>query len=99
MHIAERSLFLAYSRLLWAFNFETEKDENGEEMRVDADELTEGVFVQPKKFSVRIVKRSEERAATLRREWENVADKLDEEGQWKRVPEGMYFKEYIPLGT
>ncbi|KAJ4289855.1 hypothetical protein N0V90_011187 [Kalmusia sp. IMI 367209] len=97
MHIAERSLFLAVARLLWAFDFQLQKDENGVEIRPDADALTDGVLVRPKEFPVEIVVRSEERAKAVRREWGKVEGKLDEKGQWKRVPEGMFSKEYVPL--
>ncbi|PSN66267.1 cytochrome P450 [Corynespora cassiicola Philippines] len=97
MHIADRSLFLAISRMLWAFNIELAQDDKGQDIVPNADDLTEGMLVLPKDFPVKIVRRSEERAALVRKEWDMVSDKLDESGQWKRAPDGMFFKEYIPL--
>lgn len=97
IHIAERSLFLAISRLLWAFDFELAEDDKGNKIRPDPDKLTEGFLVLPKKFPAKIVPRSEERANRVREEWAKIEDTLDENGQWKKIPEGMFFKEYIPL--
>ena len=53
MHIAERSLFLGISRMLWAFNFERVRDERGHEITPDIDKLTEGLFVFPQAFRAR----------------------------------------------
>lgn len=99
MHIAERSLFLAISRLLWAFDFELAEDENGMAAVPDAAALTEGIFVLPKKFPARLVPRNARKSAMVRDEWAKVEEKLEMNGQWKKVPEGMFFKEYIPLAT
>lgn len=97
MHIAERSMFLAIARLLWAFDFKRVKDENGNEIVPDADALTNGVLVHPEEFPIEIAARSEKRAQTVRAEWAKVEEKLNDEGQWKRVPEEMFSKEYVPL--
>jgi hypothetical protein len=97
MHIADRSLFLAYARILWAFNFDTPENEDGSKVLPDPTALTEGLFVLPKPFAARIVPRSKERANIIREEWTKVTEKLDKYAQWKRVPEGMFFKEYVPL--
>lgn len=90
MHIAERSLFLAISRLLWAFDFEMAVDEEGKKIVPDADELQEGVFVQPKRFPARVAVRSEERAEAVRKGWQEMEGQLDERGQWKKVPKGTF---------
>ncbi|KAK7180398.1 hypothetical protein DPSP01_001825 [Paraphaeosphaeria sporulosa] len=97
MHIAERSLFLAYARLLWAFDFTPTKDFTGKPILPDADNLTDGVLVRPEEFPVQITPRSAEKAEAVRREWARVEGKLDEGGQWRRVPQGMFSKEYVPL--
>jgi cytochrome P450 len=94
MHIAERSLFLAISRLLWAFEFEPGKSEDGEVMLPDANDLTEGFLVQPKPFLASIVPRDEEKARVVREEWGRMGGLLDEELQWKVLPEGLIWKEY-----
>ncbi|CAI9625044.1 unnamed protein product [Alternaria burnsii] len=94
MHIAERSLFLAISRLLWAFEFEPGKGEHGEVELPDADDLTEGMLVQPKPFKANIVQRDGEKARVLREEWDKMGSLLGEDEQWKVLPEGLIWKEY-----
>ncbi|KAF2852521.1 cytochrome P450 [Plenodomus tracheiphilus IPT5] len=90
MHIAERSLFLAIARVLWAFDVVPFVEEEGGRDGVPRmGDLTEGLLVQPKPFKARFVPRSRERVDVLRREWEGVEGLLDEEGQWRGVPEGL----------
>jgi cytochrome P450 len=67
MHIAERSLFLGISRMLWAFDFEKVRDEAGAEITPDIDKLTERLFVYPQPFPCKISPRSEKHAVTIRR--------------------------------
>lgn len=88
-HIAERSLFLGISRLLWAFNFDKALDKNGVPITPDAAELTEGALVQPKPFPARIEPRSQEKVEMIRREWKMMEELLDEKEQWKVPPEGL----------
>ena len=85
MHIAHRSLFLAISRLLWAFDFNVVDGEVP-----DPTALTDGLFVMPKKFKISIVPRDPKKADAVKCEWANTADILDESGQWKKVPEGVF---------
>lgn len=99
MHIAERSLFLAMSRLLWAFNFEKAQDANGVEIVPDAGELTEGLLVQPKAFPARITPRDTGKAQQLRAEWKKMEELLDGNLQWKALPEGLVWKKYEQSGT
>ncbi|KAH7128216.1 cytochrome P450 [Dendryphion nanum] len=87
MHIADRSLFLAISRLLWAFEFHPVEDAAGNKLLPNPDDLTEGLLVQPKPFSVRIVPRSLTKEEIVRKEWADVGEFLNEEGQWKKVPD------------
>ncbi|KAI2606391.1 cytochrome P450 [Hypoxylon fragiforme] len=98
MHIAERSLFLAMSRLLWAFDFERAIDEKTEkEIVPDMEDLVEsGLFVQPNPFKAVITPRSPQRAERVREEWDAVAKLLDGEKQWQDVPEGLIWKDYEP---
>ncbi|KAF3034667.1 hypothetical protein E8E12_002946 [Didymella heteroderae] len=88
-HVAERSLFLGYLRLLWAFNFKKALDEGGVPIAPDAAELTEGALVQPRPFPARFQSRSSEKVEEIRREWKLMEDPLDEDGQWKVPPEGL----------
>ncbi|KAK8129580.1 hypothetical protein PG999_001960 [Apiospora kogelbergensis] len=99
MHIADRSLFLAMARLLWAFDFRRAIDETtGEEVVPDMADLTEGIFVMPQPFRARITPRSEGRARRVREEWDKVAKLLDHDMQWKTVPEGLVWRDYEPAG-
>ncbi|KAK9421440.1 putative Cytochrome P450 [Seiridium unicorne] len=96
MHIADRSLFLAISRLLWAFDFRRAVDEKGEEIIPDMAALTGGLFVQPKPFKADIRPRSTFKAECVRSEWAKMMELLDEELQWKTVPEGLVWRDYEP---
>ncbi|KAB5539440.1 cytochrome P450 [Coniochaeta sp. 2T2.1] len=91
MHIAERSLFLGMSRMLWAFDFAPAKDENGVELTPDQSKLKQGLFVMPEEFQALITPRSEARAQKIRQDWKDCQTLLDEEMQWKEVPRGMVF--------
>jgi cytochrome P450 len=94
MHIAERSLYLAISRLLWAFEFDPASDAEGKVVMPDADDLTEGMLVQPRPFLAKIVPRDEMKAALVKEEWDKMGSLLDEKLQWKVLPEGLIWKEY-----
>ena len=94
MHIAERSLFLAIARLLWAFEFHPASDGRGGVVMPDADDLTEGMLVQPRPFKARIVPRDGGRERVVREEWAKMGGLLDGEGQWRVLPEGLIWKAY-----
>ena len=98
MHIAERSLFLAIVRMLWAFNFNKAVSDDGTPITPDIDSLTQGLFVLPTPFQSAIEVRSEEHAALIRQAWkESESTLLDPKtGQWTKVPEGMAFSTYVP---
>ncbi|KAI1380627.1 cytochrome P450 [Hypoxylon crocopeplum] len=98
MHIADRSLFLAMSRLLWAFDFERAIDEKtGEEIIPNMEDLTEtGLFVQPVPFKAVIKPRSVWKAKRVQEEWDKMTELLDDEMQWKTVPEGLIWRDYEP---
>ncbi|KAI8932356.1 hypothetical protein NX059_010548 [Plenodomus lindquistii] len=93
-HIAERSMFLAIARMLWAFDILPALDDGGQPLLPDAANLTEGLVVRPKPFPARFIPRSKERADMVRQEWEKMECLLDEEKQWKVLPEGLIWKEY-----
>jgi len=52
MHVAEQSLFINLARLLWGFNIELAKDENGETIPVDFTTagLRPGFMSNPKPY-------------------------------------------------
>ncbi|KAI1338689.1 cytochrome P450 [Xylariaceae sp. FL0016] len=94
MHIADRSIYLAISRLLWAFDFKRAiEPKTGQEVVPDMDDLVDGFMALPKPFPANICPRSPERAECVRREWEQVSKLLDEDGQWEVVPEGLIWKD------
>jgi cytochrome P450 len=94
MHIAERSLFFAIARMLWAFDFHPARDAHGEEIIPDPNALTEGLLVRPETFLASITPRDEGRAACVKEEWAKMESLLDEKLQWKVLPEGLIWKEY-----
>ncbi|KAK4934772.1 hypothetical protein LTR10_024049 [Elasticomyces elasticus] len=98
MHIAERSLFLAMARMLWAFDFQKAKDAQGNLITPDIDKLTQGLFVLPEAFPAVIKPRSERHAELIKSTWQSCEDILldPKTGQWKDVPEGMVFSTYEP---
>lgn len=86
MHIADRSIFLAISRLLWAFDFHRAVDPaTGREIIPDMTDLLDGIIMLPKPFPVDIRPRSASKAETLRTEWAKMLKMLDGEEQWKEV--------------
>ncbi|KAI8948568.1 cytochrome P450 [Xylaria longipes] len=65
MHIAERSLFIAIARMMWAFEFHPEKDSQGNDVLPDGETLTEGLSVRPQRFKAQIVPRDADRAQMI----------------------------------
>jgi cytochrome P450 len=92
MHIAERSLLMGVSRMLWGFTFERGLDENGNVIPVDIDDLVGGIAVQPRDFKIRIIPRPG-RAEVIRAAWRDAEENLlhPDTKQWIQVPEGMKF--------
>lgn len=88
IHVAERSLFLGMSRILWAFNIEPALDDQGKPIIPDPDRLTQGFVCMPEEFPARITPRSKERAEMVAREWEEAQEKsLDPHTkQWIQSP-------------
>jgi hypothetical protein len=72
MHIAERSLFLAVTRLLWAFDFKV--PESGS--LPDVDDLVGDLTVRPAPSEVGIVTRSEEKKSLVQETWTDVESML-----------------------
>lgn len=88
MHVAERSLFLGISRILWAFTIEPAVDEAGNKIIPDPGKLTQGFVCMPEEFPAKITPRSEARAETVRREWHDAEQQfLDPRTkQWLQRP-------------
>ncbi|KAI0522073.1 cytochrome P450 [Xylaria bambusicola] len=97
IHIADRNLFLAISRLLWAFDFRRPIDKStGKEIIPDMEDLTEGLLVCPNAFRADIKPRSSLKADIVRSEWKKMTELLDDDLQWKSVPEGLVWRDYEP---
>ncbi|KEZ39155.1 hypothetical protein SAPIO_CDS10562 [Scedosporium apiospermum] len=97
IHIAERSLFLGVSRLLWAFNFSPAKDDSGRPIQYDIEDLVGGITIQPNDFPAVITPRTKEKVAIIRKEARECQKLLHPEtGQWLKIPEGMAFSKWTP---
>ncbi|CAI4215871.1 unnamed protein product [Parascedosporium putredinis] len=85
IHVAERSLFLGMSRMLWAFKIEPKLDAAGKPILPDPDRLTQGFVCLPEPFEATFTPRSAERTDRVRTDWaEAEAECLDPETkQWR----------------
>jgi cytochrome P450 len=84
MHVAERSLFLGMSRLLWAFDFLPKLDAESKPIIPDIENLTQGFVIRPEEFPAVIRPRSQKRAEVVEREWKIVQELLDQDTkQWR----------------
>lgn len=89
MHVADRSLFLGITGILWSFSITPKKDAKGQNMLPNADDLIVGLAARPTPFEANIVSRDEKRAYVIREEWKSAQKLLDPETkQWKETPEG-----------
>lgn len=88
MHVAERSLFLGISRILWAFNISPSKDEQERTIIPDQEQLTQGFVCMPVEFPASILPRSAGRAEVVRAEWKQAESQLLDHStkQWVRNP-------------
>lgn len=91
MHIAERTLFLSLSRLLWGFDVCVPE---GSPLP-DPHDVTPGLLSQPGPFACKITPRSDRRVAVMRAAWREVQETLlDGDEQWARSPEGLVMNTY-----
>ncbi|KAL3473899.1 putative cytochrome P450 [Aspergillus californicus] len=79
-HAAARGLFLAISRMLWAFRFSRGRDQDGNMVPIDPDAITEGFLAKPVSYPCLIQPRDEHRARLIRDAWANVQSSLGAEG-------------------
>ena len=88
IHVAERSLFLGISRILWAFKVEPALDAAGKPIIPDQEKLTQGFVCMPEPFQAKITPRSQARADKVVKEWQSAEDEsLDPETkQWRASP-------------
>ncbi|KAI0861227.1 cytochrome P450 [Xylaria cubensis] len=94
MHIADRTMFLAIARVLWAFDLRRATDKKtGEEVVPEMDDLTSGLFAEPMPFQAAIIPRAG-KVARVREEWRKMQSLLDDNMQWKAVPQGLVWRDY-----
>lgn len=106
MHLAERTLLLSITRLVWGFDFSKAKREtqssgpDGQsqtswiEITPDQDDRVDGLLSHPAPFSATIKPRSVKHADVMRQAWTECQELLDEKGQWRAVPEGILVSGY-----
>lgn len=80
IHLAERNLFLARTKLLWAFSFAEKRDTQGRRISpVDVDAATgytKGLMQRPKPFDCEIRPRSEARQETILKEYAHAKENI-----------------------
>jgi len=91
MHVVDRSLFLAISRLLWAFDINKAVGVDGREITPDRTAMADSQVAMPSPFPAKITPRSGLRAQKIRQAWGECQELLDGEKQWKEVPQGVGF--------
>lgn len=91
MHVAERSLFLGISRMLWPFGIRPAVSQTtGKVLMTDPEKLTQGFVCMPEPYHAAITPRSPERAERIEHEWEQAQKSLDPKTmQWIEVPKSM----------
>lgn len=67
VHVAERSLFINVSRVLWGFNLSPKKGKDGSQVPVNAN-MEPGFFSVPQPFKCDIRPRSEKHTSIMREE-------------------------------
>ncbi|KAI5246852.1 cytochrome P450 [Aureobasidium subglaciale] len=90
MHVAERSLFLATTGILWSFSISPKQDVYGQDVLPNADNLdVGGIAARPETFQANILPRDKDRAHFVEEAWETAQELLDPDSkQWKETPEG-----------
>ena len=84
VHVTERSLFLAISRILWGFDILPAKDDSGNDILPDSSKVTQGFVCMPEPYRATVRPRSAEKSALVRKFWDEAQKDLDPESwQWK----------------
>jgi len=87
MHVADRSLFLGLSGILWGFEIRPKKDSSGKDILPDPEDLIVGITAIPAPYMADIRPRSEKKAEIIRRDWDDAKKLLDSVTmQWKEIP-------------
>jgi cytochrome P450 len=86
IHVAEQSLFIGISRILWGFNVSPVRAADGSPILPDSTDYVSGFAVHPVPYQAHIRPRSTERADIIRAEWKKAQEEcLDPTTkQWKK---------------
>ncbi|KAF8176366.1 cytochrome P450, partial [Mycena galopus ATCC 62051] len=74
IHLAQNSINLNAMNLVWAFDFTTDTDADGNAIKLDTFDYEKGVLTGPRPFKCKITPRSAERAELIEREFLEAAD-------------------------
>ena len=97
IHIAERSLFLGITRMIWALEFSPDTGKNGSPVTYDVDDLVGSITVEPRHYKCNIKPRSPERVRIVRQAAADCRALLDPQThQWKAPPKDMAFSTWMP---
>ncbi|EXJ79919.1 hypothetical protein A1O3_08204 [Capronia epimyces CBS 606.96] len=92
IHLAEQSIFLAISRMLWTFDISPKLDPvTNSPILPEPDRYTQAVVCMPEPFEATFTPRSQRRVDIVMAEWREAQNELDEKQQWRTVGEGMKF--------
>ncbi|KAK1782024.1 cytochrome P450 [Copromyces sp. CBS 386.78] len=69
IHVAERSLFLGVSRMIWGFNMTPKIGPDGKPIMPDQERLTQGFVCMPEPYVATITPRDEKRKKIIEEEW------------------------------
>lgn len=88
--VGERSLFIAVSHLLWAFDIKKAVGEDSKEIDIDTESFLPGLAALLVPFHCSIKTRSEHHADMIRKMWGNAtATMLDKNEQWIAIPKDI----------
>lgn len=92
MHLADVTLFLGISRLLWAFNITPAINKaTGQPILPDPLLRTQGLVSMVLPFPARFEPRSAMKAEKIKKTWDEARQLLDDELQWRVVPDELKF--------
>ncbi|KAF8163799.1 cytochrome P450 [Crassisporium funariophilum] len=69
MHVAQNSIFIVISRILWAFEIMPPRNENGDPVLPPTDDFIGGLVVRPRPFSYSFVSRSAHSRSLIEQEF------------------------------
>ncbi|OQU99353.1 hypothetical protein CLAIMM_04992 [Cladophialophora immunda] len=92
IHLADLTLFIGISRLLWGFKITPATNKlTGQPILPDPLLRTPGLVSMPVPFPARFEPRSSAKAEKIKRLWDEARQLLDDEMQWKVVPDELKF--------